>query len=119
RFEPSPPIPRSRRGRPNSDRHPRDADYISVTGEQQPNGRLCVTLSPTDLTLLYEACRRCFYGKVRLGQPPPRTPMTTLWNRLDQLEKARFVGAPASLISPTLRAGTGTRHDVPVRSAPI
>ena len=67
-----------------------------MTGEQQPNGRLCVTLSPTDLTLLYEACRRCFYGKVRLGQPPPRTPMTTLWNRLDQLEKARFVGAPAS-----------------------
>ena len=76
-------------------------------------------LSPSDLTFLWEECPRCFYQKVALGQPRPRSPMPSIFNKIDSLEKAYFAGLRTETITPALPPGVIELGDKWVESRPI
>jgi hypothetical protein len=76
-------------------------------------------LSPSELTFLWEECRRCFYLKVRHGIDQPRIPMPKVFIKIDGLMKSHFNGKPARAIDPSLPTGTVSHGERWVKSAPI
>ncbi|OJU62102.1 MAG: hypothetical protein BGO01_00620 [Armatimonadetes bacterium 55-13] len=65
---------------------------------------LPITISPSDLTFLWEECQACFWDKYRLGLRRPRPVMPAIFNVIDMA------------IKETLSAST---LDTTVRGAPI
>jgi hypothetical protein len=59
-----------------------------------PGGTLPTTwaLSPTDLTFLWDECPRCFYNKVVLKQPRPRSPFPSVFGLIDRAMKDCYLG---------------------------
>ncbi len=62
-------------------------------------------LSPSDLTFLWDECKRCFYLKVVHGFGRPRAPFPRIFGKIDRLMNAYFQAKPSSEISVELPAG--------------
>jgi hypothetical protein len=73
-------------------------------------------LSPSDLTFLYEECRRCFWMKVVGGLPRPRAPFPKVFSLLDAQTKRFFAGKRTQEIAPELRPGRVVHGERAVRS---
>ena len=76
-------------------------------------------LSPSDLTFLWEECPRCFYQKVALGLSRPRSPMPSIFNKIDGLEKTFFAGQRTETITSKLPSGVIELGDKWVESGPL
>jgi hypothetical protein len=76
-------------------------------------------LSPTDLTFLWEECRRCFHRKVVLGQRRPSTPFPKVFGTIDRAMKNFYLGERAELLAPGAPAGVLGAPDRWVKSASI
>jgi len=49
-------------------------------------------LSPSDLTFLYDGCRRCFYLKVKMGLSQPSIPLPSIFTKIAGLLKTHYDG---------------------------
>lgn len=76
-------------------------------------------LSPSDLTFLWDECRRCFYLKVARKFNRPGMPFPSIFTRIDRLMKDFFYQLPTNEISPELPPGQVAYADKWVYSAPI
>ena len=76
-------------------------------------------LSPSDLTFLWEECRRCFWLKVAGGLPRPRAPFPRIFGVLDSQTKEFFSSRRTEDISPDLPPGGVYCGDRRVRSRPL
>jgi hypothetical protein len=76
-------------------------------------------LSPSDLTFLWDECKRCFYLKVvrKFNRPP--VPFPSIFTKIDGLMKAYYQGKPTSVLSPDLPPGTILQDAKWVQSQPI
>ena len=50
------------------------------------------TLSPSDLTFLWDECKRCFYLKVRENFRRPSAPFPSIFGLIDRLMKDIYLG---------------------------
>jgi hypothetical protein len=75
-------------------------------------------LSPSDLTFLWDGCRRCFYLKVVRKVRRPPMPMPSIFIQIDQLMKDFFEGKPTAEISADLPRGNVRFGDKWVTSLP-
>ncbi|HUV16176.1 MAG TPA: PD-(D/E)XK nuclease family protein [Pelolinea sp.] len=62
-------------------------------------------LSPSDLTFLWDECRRCFYLKVRHNFRRPSAPFPKIFGMIDLLMKDIYLGQSTKKISPLLPEG--------------
>jgi hypothetical protein len=62
-------------------------------------------LSPSDLTFLWDECKRCFYLKVRHNFKRPAAPFPKIFGTIDQLMKETYRDEPAMRLSPDLPEG--------------
>jgi hypothetical protein len=76
-------------------------------------------LSPSDLTFLWSECRRCFYLKVVQGFPRPWAGMPRIFNQIDKLINAYFLGRSTAEISSDLPDGIVEYGERWVESEPI
>jgi hypothetical protein len=76
-------------------------------------------LSATDLTFLWEECRRCFYKKVAMGHRRPSTPFPKVFGVIDRAMKDFYLGERAESVAPGAPAGVFSSPDRWVKSAPI
>lgn len=76
-------------------------------------------LSPSDFAFLWEECTRCFYLKVARNYGRPRTPMPTIFIKIDQLMKDHFADKNTADISPELPPGAVAFEGKWVESVPI
>jgi CRISPR/Cas system-associated exonuclease Cas4 (RecB family) len=76
-------------------------------------------LSPSDLTFLWDECKRCFYLKVVNKIPRPSTPMPAIFTRIDGLMKAFYEGKATHEICPDLPPGFVQFGEKWVQSVPI
>ena len=76
-------------------------------------------LSPSDFAFLWEECPRCFYNKVVLKQPRPRTPFPKVFGAIDRAMKDFYLGERAELVAPGAPAGVIGSPDRWVKSAPL
>ena len=77
------------------------------------------TLSPTDLTFLWDECPSCFYNKVVLKQPRPRAPFPKVFGRIDRAMKDFYLGEEAEVVVPGTLPGVIGRANQWVKSGPI
>jgi hypothetical protein len=75
-------------------------------------------LSPSDLTFLWDGCKRCFYLKVK-HNIVYRGPFPGMFGKMGDLTSNYYLGKPASEISSELPAGTVKFREKWVKSAPI
>ena len=78
-----------------------------------------IKLSPSDLTFLWDECKRCFYLKMINKFTRPSTPMPAIFTKIDGLMKGYFEGKLTSEISPDLPTGVIQHGDKTVYSQPI
>ncbi len=78
-----------------------------------------IKLAPSDLTFLWEECRRCFWMKVRGGQKRPSGPFPKIFKRLDRQTKAFFHGRRTEELAIAIRPGRVILNDCRVRSMPL
>lgn len=76
-------------------------------------------LTPSDLTFLWDECKRCFYLKIVSNFKRPRAPFPSIFGKIDRLMNAYFKGQRSSAISPDLPEGEITYGEKWVRSAEI
>ena len=76
-------------------------------------------LSPSDLTFLYEECKRCFYLKVAQNYKRPWTPFPKIFNKIDGLMKGFFEGKRSEDIVPGFPAGVVKYGEKWVESEPL
>jgi len=62
-------------------------------------------LSPSDLTFLWDECKRCFYLKVVRGYRRPSIGFPKIFTRIDQLMKDHYLDQSTKAISPDLPEG--------------
>ncbi len=62
-------------------------------------------LSPSDLTFLWDECKRCFYLKVRHNFKRPAAPFPKVFGRIDLLMKDIYLGGSTKRISTELPDG--------------
>jgi hypothetical protein len=62
-------------------------------------------LSPSDLTFLWDECKRCFYLKVVHNFRRPWAPFPKIFGRIDRLMQAYFRDKPTSEFAPELPPG--------------
>ncbi len=62
-------------------------------------------LSPSDLTFLWDECKRCFYLKVRQNFKRPAAPFPKVFSTIDLLMKDIYLGELTKKISPDLPEG--------------
>ncbi len=77
------------------------------------------TISPTDLTFLWEECQRCFYLKIVNQFKRPHAPFPAIFNRIDKIMKDYFLHQSTSLLSPDLPQGKLIMSERQVTSMPI
>lgn len=82
------------------------------------DGRV-VKLAPSDLTFLWEECRRCFWLKARGVLKRPSAPFPKIFTRLDNQTKDFFYGKRAEEMSVQLNPGRVAFGDRWVRSAAL
>ena len=70
------------------------------------NPRQTFKLAPSDMTFLFEDCKRCFYNKVALGVPRPSLPFPGLFTRLDKLEKGFYAQMRTTDVDQSLPPGS-------------
>ena len=76
-------------------------------------------LTPSDLTFLWDECRRCFYLKVRRGFRRPGGPFPSIFGRIDSLMKAYFQDKPTGSLDSSLPPGVVQFGERWVQSQPI
>ena len=76
-------------------------------------------LSPSDLTFLWDDCKRCFYLKVVHKIARPATPMPAIFIKIDGLMKEFYQGKATQEISPSLPPGFVHFGEKWVESQPI
>lgn len=76
------------------------------------------TLSPSDLTFLWEGCRRCFYLKVKHKLQYSGV-FPGVFSKMANLTSHFYEGKPAHEISPSLPEGRLAYREKWVKSAPI
>lgn len=76
-------------------------------------------LSPSDLTFLWDECKRCFYLKVVRNFSRPATPFPSIFTKIDGLMKKYYQGKSTTEINPDLPSGTVLHGDKWVQSQPI
>jgi hypothetical protein len=64
-----------------------------------------IKLSPSQLTFLYDECKRCFYLTLMRDFKRPTTPMPKIFSRIDSAMKNYFMGRSNKEISPELPDG--------------
>jgi hypothetical protein len=79
----------------------------------------CWKLAPSDLTFLFEACRRCFYLKVRGLLHRPRTPMPKIFTTIDAAMKKYLQGRRTDALAIGMPSGTFEYAERWVESSPI
>lgn len=77
------------------------------------------TISPSDLTFLWDECPRCFYLKVVTKFNRPVAPFPTIFGTIDRAMKQAFQGHNAKEISPSLPSGKLVFTESMLTSAPI
>ena len=75
-------------------------------------------LSPSDLTFLWDGCKRCFYLKVK-HNIVYRGPFPGMFGKMGNLTSNFYLGKPTSEISYELPAGTVKFREKWVKSVPI
>jgi len=78
-----------------------------------------VKLSPSDLTFLWDECKRCFYLKYKFGINRPFAPFPGIFGTIDRLMKTYFENRPASELDRALPSGSVQFADNWVESMPI
>jgi hypothetical protein len=75
-------------------------------------------LSPSDLTFLWDECKRCFYLKVKhnIGY---KGPFPGMFGRMGNLTSNYYLDKPSSELSPALPAGVVKYREKWVKSVPI
>lgn len=73
-------------------------------------------LSPSDLTFLYDGCRRCFYLKVRMGLSPPSIPLPSIFTKIAGLLKTHYDGKRTEKLHPGLPPGVVKYGEVTIQS---
>ncbi len=76
-------------------------------------------LSPSDLTFLWDECKRCFYLKVRHDFRRPAAPFPRIFSTIDLLMKDIYLEHSTRKISPTLPEGKTIMTGRWVTSAPV
>jgi hypothetical protein len=76
-------------------------------------------LSPSDLTFLYEGCKRCFVLKVKHGITQPSIPLPGVFSQIASLQKTHYSGKRTEDFCPDLPPGKVTLGEERVRSVPI
>ena len=76
-------------------------------------------LSPSDFAFLWRECHRCFYLKVVRGFDRPRSPVPSIFSKIDSMMKRYYAQKDTAEISPSLPQGTVEFGDKLVHSAPI
>lgn len=83
-------------------------------------------LRPSDLSFLWDECRRCFYEQCRGLGERPRVPMASVYTRIDAAMRGFYEARGTRWISPTLPGGqvdckeiwlTSSDIEVPGRTA--
>ena len=76
-------------------------------------------LSPSDLTFLYDGCRRCFYLKVVNNIAQPSIPLPSIFSKIAGLLKDHYNGKHTSELHVDLSPGTVSYGEKYVRSEVI
>lgn len=76
------------------------------------------TLSPSDLTFLWDGCKRCFYLKVK-HNIVYRGPFPSMFGKMGDLTSNYYLDKPVSELSPELPAGIVKFREKWVKSVPI
>lgn len=76
-------------------------------------------LSPSDLTFLYDGCKRCFYQKVVNGIAQPSIPLPSIFSKIAGLLKNHYDGKPTSELHKDLPPGIVSHGEKWVRSQAI
>ena len=76
------------------------------------------TLSPSDLTFLWDGCKKCFYLKVK-HNIVYRGPFPGMFGRMGDLTSNYYLEKPSSALSPELPAGIVKYREKWVKSVPI
>ena len=75
-------------------------------------------LSPSDLTFLWDGCKKCFYLKVK-HNIVYRGPFPGMFSKMGDLTSNYYLDKPSSMISPKLPAGSVKFREKWVKSVPI
>jgi hypothetical protein len=78
-----------------------------------------IKLSPSDLTFLWDECKRCFYLKIINKYARPSTPMPAIFTKIDGLMKNYFEGRSTAEFTHDLPPGVIQHGDRSVSSQPI
>lgn len=78
-----------------------------------------IKLNPSDLTFLWDECRRCFYLKTIKNITRPSTPLLSIFVKIDDLMKTYFEGKFTSELTPDLPPGFIQEGSKSVYSQPI
>ena len=78
-----------------------------------------IKLSPSDLTFLWDECKRCFYLKYVHGITRPAAPFPGIFGKIDRLMKEYYEGRPTADLDPTLPAGRVRFGEKWVESVPV
>ena len=73
-------------------------------------------LSPSDLTFVYDGCKRCFYLKVVKGISQPSIPIPGVFSKIASLLKDHYTGKHTSELHLNLPPGTISLGEKSVRS---
>lgn len=76
-------------------------------------------LSPSDLTFLWDECKRCFYLKVRQNFRRPSAPFPKIFNQIDRLMKDVYLGKSTRKMTDQLPEGEAILSGRWVTSSPI
>ena len=76
-------------------------------------------LSPSDLTFLYDQCKRCFVLKVKYGISQPSIPIPGIFSVIAGLQKNYYSNMRTEKFCPDLPPGVATYGEKRVRSKPI
>ncbi len=73
-------------------------------------------LSPSDLTFLYDGCKRCFYQKVVNNIAQPSIPLPSIFSKIASLLKNHYYSKHTSELHVALPPGTVSHSEKNVRS---
>ena len=76
-------------------------------------------LSPSDFGFLYDECKKCFYLKVKHNFNRPRTPIPSIFTKIDSIMKNYFEGKSPKDISKELPDGKVKFGDKWIQSKPF
>ena len=76
-------------------------------------------LSPSDFGFLYDECKKCFYLKVKHNFDRPRTPMPSIFTKIDSIMKNYFEGKSPKDITDSLPDGKVEFGDKWIQSKPF